>query len=69
MWRVKEVIDASGLRCSELHLNGASLKLWFFYLSLHIKRHSTRQLQMHRFLDDDKMLIVVDIKLGHHDVI
>lgn len=33
VWRVMEVIDASGLRCSELHLNVASLKLWFFYLS------------------------------------
>lgn len=28
VWRVMEVIDASGL-----HLNVASLKLWFFYLS------------------------------------
>lgn len=34
------------------------------------KRDCALQLQMHRFLDDDKMLfIVVDIKSGHHDAI
>lgn len=42
--------------------------LSFFLYTL--KRHSALQLHMHRFLDDDKMLlIVVDIKSNHHDAI
>lgn len=42
--------------------------LSFFLYTL--KRHFALQLQMHRLLDDDKMLlIVVDIKSSHHDAI